>query len=279
MSVDYPGPKPIRKWSWLRWATAIGIVFVIHVILIFVFGAWKPVPQAPAQHTTSLALVNESPGDWMALNNATLFALPGNNGFAASMWTEIAPLNIRPENWTEEPHWLTLSNSVQAAGLFSAFKNFVNTNRMAAIHLEFNLPPEVAAPATPAQPPIAQESTLQIEGDLAGRRLLSSVKLPSWEDSDVDAPSIVQVLVNAAGNVVSAALLPQAVMSPGNSWEPPLTDNTKADRWAVDLAHSLRFSPSPSGGPDKPNAMARLAIGQLIFNWQTVPVTNTNGME
>lgn len=280
MSADTPGPGPIRKWSWLQWTVVIALVFAAHVVLIFIFGARKPPPSVPLQPAPSLSLVNESPEDWLALNDAALFALPGNNGFAASMWTGLPLLDIhfRPDP-TEAPHWLTLSNSVQMAGLFAPFKSFIKTNHFAAVHFEFNLPPEVAAPATATQPPIAEVSTLQIESGLAGRRLLSPVKLPSWPDSDVDAPSVVQVLVNAAGNVVSAVLLPQEIMSQGNSWEPPLVDNREADRWAVELARSLSFAPLPANEAAGSNPLARMAIGQLIFNWHTVPQTGTNIMD
>lgn len=268
------------SWSWGQWTAAIAIVFAIHIILIFMFGARKTAPPVAVRNAPSLSLVNESPGDWLTLNNATLFALPGNDGFAASMWTEGAPLNlIVKQDWTEAPHWLTLSNSVQMTGLFTDFKSFVETNRFAAIHFEYSLPPQVAAPATPTQPPIAQQSTLQIEGGLASRRLLNPVKLPSWQDTDIDAPSVVQVLVNASGNVVSAALLPQEIMSQGSSWEPSLAHNREADRWAVEAARSLRFTPLPSDGTGGLDSPGRLAIGQLIFDWQTVPVTNTNGPE
>lgn len=276
MSADSPGPIPPRKWSWTRWAAAVAIVFLLHVVLIFVFGARKAIPPAPVRHAPSLALVAESSGDWLALNNATLFALPGNNGFAASMWMEMPPIPIHPQGLPEEPHLLSPSNSVQMAGLVSAFSRFVQTNHFAGIHFEYNQPPEVAAPDTPTQPPIAQSSTLQIEGEIAQRHLLTPIHLPSWPDSDVDAPSIVQVLVDAAGNVVSAVLLPQEIMSQGNSWEPPLTRNTKADPWAVGLARNLRFSPLPSGEAAGSNALARLAIGQLVFTWHTVSVTTTN---
>jgi hypothetical protein len=231
--------------------------------------------------------VNETPGDWLALNNPTLFALPDNNGFAASMWTELAPLTVHQRNWTEEPHWLNPSNSLQMAGLFAPFNRFAKTNRFAHVHFEFSAPPEVAAPATPTQPPIAQQSTLRIEGALAGRPLLTPIKLPSWQDSDIDAPTIVQVLVNAAGDVVSAALLPQEVLPQGNSWEPPSTDNHRADQWAVEMARSLRFAPLPPGkgsqivpvyGQAAQNAAAlsHLAVGQLIFDWQTTSQTVTN---
>lgn len=285
MNADSQGPTPIRKWSWLRWTAAIGIVFAAHVVLIFIFGARKPAAPVPVRHSPSLALVDQSPGDWLPLNNATLFALPGNNGFAASMWAELPPMPIHPPHWTEEPRWLSPSNTVQVAGLFASFNQFAKTNRFVRIHFEYNVPPSIAAPATTTQPPIAQQSTLRIEGELAGRLLLTPIKLPSWPDSDIDAPTIVQVLVNAAGEVVSAVLLPQEVLSQGNSWEPPLTDNQHADKWAVANARSLRFAPLPAsdasqpgfvGGPVQNSGLSRLAIGKLIFNWQTLPQTATN---
>jgi hypothetical protein len=290
MTADSSGPTRARKWAWLRWAAAIALVFAAHVILIFIFGARKPVAPVVVRHAPSLALVNESPGDWLPLNNATLFALPGNNGFAASMWAQLPPMPIHPPHWTEEPRWLNPSNSLQMAGLFASFNRFANTNRFVRVHFEYNVPPAVAAPATPTQPPMAQQSTLRIEGALAGRRLLNSIQLPSWPDSDIDGPTIVQVLVNAAGDVVSAVLLPQALLSQGNSWEPPLTDNQHADQWAVTMSRSLRFAPLPDGDAGQPDisggqsgensvAPSRLAIGRLIFNWRTIPQsgTNTNG--
>lgn len=274
MTADSPGPTRGRKWTWLRWTAAIAIVFAAHVVLIFIFGARKPVAPVSVRHASSLALVNDAPGDWLPLNDATLFALPGNYGFAASMWAELPPMPIHPPHWSEEPRWLSPSNTLQMAGLFASFNQFAQTNRFVRIHFEFYVPPTTAAPATPTQPPIAQLSTLRVEGELAGRLLLTPIKLPSWPDSDIDEPTIVQVLVNAAGDVVSAVLLPQSVLSPGNSWEPPLTDNQHADKWAVAMARSLRFAPLPDAadGPAVQNStLSRMAIGKLIFNWQTVP--------
>lgn len=275
MNTD-PGPPPIRRWTWSRWAIAVAVVFALHVVLIFTFGEHKPASSVPVKNTPSLALVSESPGDWQALNDATLFALPGNNGFAGSMWAEIPlSLELRKHDTIEAPHWLSSTNSVLTAGLGAAFDTFVQTNRYIAIHFEFNPPAQVAAPDFPAQPPLPNRSTMRIDGELAGRHLLNRVTLPAWQDSGVDAPSVVQVLVDAAGNVVSAALLPQDIMTQGNPWEPPLNDNKSADQWAVALARALRFTQLPTDAA-RTNALSSLAIGQLIFNWQTMPVTTTN---
>ena len=275
MNADAPGPPPIRRWAWSRWAAAIAIVFALHVVLVFIFGEHKPPQPVPIKNTPSLALVNESSGDWMALNDATLFALPGNNGFAASMWAAIpVSFEIHKRDTIEAPHWLTPTNSLLMAGLGAAFNTFVQTNRYTHIHFEFSPSARVAVPDVPAQPPLPERSTMQIEG-LGGRRLLAPVTLPAWQDTGVDAPSIVQVLVDAAGNVVSATLLPQDIMTQGSSWEPPLNDDKSADQWAVALARALQFAPLATDAA-RTNALSRLAIGQLIFNWRTMPVTTTN---
>jgi hypothetical protein len=69
----------------------------------------------------------------------------------------------------------------------------------------------------------------------------------------------VQALVDAAGSVFSAILLPpdDAVEFGGH----PDVGDTNALR----IARSLRFAPS-----------SRLTVGELIFNWRTVPPPATN---
>jgi len=92
---------------------------------------------------------------------------------------------------------------------------------------------------------------------------------------------VVQVLVDAAGNVISAALLPpENLLQPSavrESVEPSAVRDPDADARAVELARNARFAPlSPNAGSVASNLLGRLAVGQLIFNWQAVPVTNTN---
>jgi hypothetical protein len=75
----------------------------------------------------------------------------------------------------------------------------------------------------------------------------------------VIAPSKVQVLASAAGDVVSAVLLPS-----DNSAE-AAAHYDAADQRALELASTARFAPAKN-----------LTIGQMIFNWRTIPVTTTN---
>jgi TonB family protein len=104
----------------------------------------------------------------------------------------------------------------------------------------------------PVESAPAPNSTLQITGDLAQRRLLAEINLPSLPGNDVLRPGKVQALVDAAGSVISVALLESSGLE-------------LADSNALATARSARFAPA-----------SRLTVGQMIFNWRTVPPPATN---
>lgn len=276
MNVSTAGP-PVQKWTWTRWLAIVVIVFVGHVLLIFIFGARKPVPSTQVKNVPMLTLVGESSGGWVGLKNATLYALPDRSGFAGLMWMRIPPPGFHKQDWTEDPRWLTATDSLPVNQLGSAFHHFVQTNGFARVPTEFNLPPVSVAPAVSAQPPFARGSTLEIEGEVAKRGPFSALKLPSWPFADAIAPSVVQVVVDAGGRVVSAVLLPPENYSETPYLEAPPVRDSDADQYAVGLARSVRFAPLVSGaGSVESNPAMHLSVGLLIFNWQAVPVTTTN---
>jgi hypothetical protein len=248
--------NPRRKgWPLSRWLLLIALVLAAHVALIFTFGTRKAVAPRAATNAPKLELVNGA-GEWLTLNDPTLFALPNREGFAGSAWLE--PPHLLPfqmPDWTEKPRWLELSNEM--ANLGAVFSQFMRTNRFAAFQFDVKPPAQFTVPVVPLEPTFAQTSTLRVEGDLAKRPLLTSMELPSWPYADVIAPSKVQVLVNAAGEVVSAVLLP--------SNNPDEVHDADADQRALVLARAARFAPAPG-----------LTVGQLIFDWRTVapPLTN-----
>ena len=135
----------------------------------------------------------------------------------------------------------------------------MQTNRFAGIELQLKPPLKLSTPVLPIEPVLAQASTLLIQGDVARRQLLNQIDVPSLPYNDVIAPSKVQVVVDAAGNVVSAVLLP-----PDNPVE-AAGHYEAADRRALEIARTARFAPA-----------AHLTLGRLIFNWRTVPMTGTN---
>ncbi|HTR42031.1 MAG TPA: hypothetical protein VMH87_10490 [Pseudomonadales bacterium] len=277
-----PAGPPVPRWTWTHWLAAITIVFALHVTLVFMFGSHKRVVLGPVKHAPSLTLTGESADNLPGLNDATLFALPERSGFSGLMWAP-PPLSFHQQDWTEDPHWLAGNNPLAVAELGAAFKYFVQTNHFAKIGFEFNQSPPLSVPVVKPQPVLVQDSALRIDGEIADRPLLNPVKLPSWPNSDVIAPSLVQVLVDAAGNVVSATLLP-----PLDSWAPSAVRDTvepspvrdsNADQRAVEIARNSRFAPlSAHAGSFSSQPLTHLAVGQLIFNWQAVPMTATNGL-
>jgi len=250
------GTKPPGGGSWTRgrWMTFVALVFAAHILLLFAFGGRKQIVPRAVTNVPTLNLADNS-SEWLALNDPTLFALPQQKDFASAIWLPAHAVNPPPFRWTEPLRWLPLS----ADELGLAFNQFMQTNRFASLDLQLKSPAKLSAPRLPVEPALAQTSTLQIQGDLAQRRLLDPINLPSWPYADLIAPSKVQALVDAAGNVVSTVLLP-----PDRGFT-AADQYDQADQRALELARAARFAPS-----------SRLTIGRMIFNWHTVPITNTN---
>jgi hypothetical protein len=247
-------PKPSERWSHQRWLALVALIFAAHIALIFLFGEKKQVAARAVVNAPTLKLANDS-DELLALNEPALFALPNPKDFASAVWLKMPDVKQPSFRWTEPPRWLPLP----AENLGATFQEFMQTNFFAAYQFHFKPQPELSEPVLPVQPALAQNSTLQIEGALAQQRLLNEINLPSLPYNDVIAPSKVQMLVDGAGNVVSAVLLPSE-----NSLE-ALSHYDVADQHALEIARTMRFEPAP-----------RLTFGKLIFNWHTVPLATTN---
>jgi hypothetical protein len=232
-----------------RWLTLIVLFFAAQVAFLFVFGARKPIAARPVSNVPILNLAASS-SEWLTLNDPTLFAQPHPKDFAAAIRLQTGVPEQPPFQWTEAPQWLSLSNDV----LGVAFDQFMHTNRFADFQLQLKPPASLSAPALPKETALAQSSALRVEGELARRLLSPPPALTNWPYANVIAPSKVQVLVDTAGNVFSAVLLP------------PDTGYTAADQYdqadqhALELARAMRFTPSPLP-----------TLGRMIFNWHTLP--------
>ncbi|HEY3931505.1 MAG TPA: hypothetical protein VGM58_03960 [Verrucomicrobiae bacterium] len=247
-------PKHGERWSRQRWLTLVALIFAAHIALIFLFGEKKQAASRVVINAPTLKLANKS-DELLALNDPALFALPNPKDFASAVWLKMPEVKQPAFRWTESPRWLPLA----AENLGATFSRFMQTNHFPAYQLHFKPQPELNEPVMPVEPALAQNSTLQIEGALAQRRLFNQINLPSLPYNDVIAPSVVQALVDAGGNVVSAVLLPSE-----NSLE-AASHYDAADQRALEIARTMRFAPS-----------ARLTFGKLIFNWHTVSLATTN---
>jgi len=240
-------------WSQKKWLAVVAIIFAAHVAVIFAFGEKKQIVPRPVTNVPDLKLTDDS-GELLALDDPTLFALPHLEGFAGTAWIVAPHVQFHRQDWTEQPRWLPLP----AENLGATFRQFMQTNFFAAQPFDFKPEAKLNAPP-PVEPAPAQNSTLQIGGALAQRKLFNEINPPSLPYNDVIAPSKVQVLVSAAGNVDSAVLLPSE-----NSFEAAGRADI-GDTNALQIARTLRFAPAKD-----------LTVGQMIFNWRTIPMTTTN---
>jgi hypothetical protein len=249
-SALHPDRPPHENWSRARWFAVILLAFAAHVGFILTFGENKRVAQRVVTDVPALRLANAA-DELPALADPTLFALPHQQDFAAAgclNMPEVKPPSFR---WTEPPRWLPLA----ADGLGAAFGEFVQTNLFAGQPLDFKPAAELSTPALPVEPAPAQNSAMQVKGKLAQRLVPSEISLTNWPYADVIAPSKVQVLVDTAGDVVSAVVLPsENVLAAADHYD-------AADQRALEIARALRFAPA-----------SQPVIGKIIFDWHTVPI-------
>jgi TonB family protein len=225
----------------------IALVFAAHVALLYVLGGRKQIVPRAVTNVPALRLADHS-SELLALNDPTLFALPHPGDFAAAIQVPVSVLKQPLFRWTEPPGELALSGQE----LGTVFDEFMQTNRFAGFELQLKPPLKLSTLELPVQPAPAQNSTLRVQGELAQRQLPAPIDLTNWPYADVLAPSVVQAVVDAAGNVFSTVLL-----SPSGY--------DAADQRALELARAMRFTPS-----------SHLTVGRMVFNWRTVPPPATN---
>jgi hypothetical protein len=194
----------------------------------------------------------------VSIEDPTLFALPHRQGFSGQAWLNTPSVEFRPEDWSELARCLPLD----AQNFGSGFANFVETNtRVVFQTIAFAAPQTSGAENVSIAPP-PSPSRVRMEGDLAGRRLLSPLHLPTFTNSDLLTNSIVQLLVDARGNGLSAVLLAAGSGPQAN-----------ADSNALQLASSARFEAA-----EKRNSKPGLTLGTLVFEWRTVLAPSTNAL-
>jgi TonB family protein len=242
-----------RAWTRQRWALLIGIAFAAHLGFIFAFGDRAPiVPRAIANAPTLQFTPHRSERE--QLDDPTLFALPHPNGFAGAAWLRRPQIEFAPFRWTEPPRLLALSG----AQLGATFQQHLAPKGFARLAVEILPPPEpTSLPLRDGTFITARRSASSLGGELTHRRWLNApAALPAWPAADLLTNSVVQVWVDANGQILSPALL-----LPGSG-------SKEADQLAIKLARTARFAPLPG-------SRTQLTPGTLIFEWHTVPQTNS----
>ncbi len=222
-----------------------------------------PPPPSPtvihlAVDAVSAQRLRESP----TLIDPTVFALPSHQGFSGRAWLRFTPPAYQLTDWSEPHRWLDLN----AAPLGGTFARFVTTNESPPLRVA-----DKAAPKLPLDELTAPRllmptnSSLRIEGDLAGRPLLAPLMPMAWPHAEILGPTEVQLLVNGGGFVVSTVLLAESGLR-------------AADQHAIELARAAHFAPVTGFKRSAPPAHAAtlLTRGRIVFFWHTLPAPGTN---
>ena len=257
-------PAEPREWSPIRWGVTIAVVFGLQVgVIVWWKDQTRHTPRQPAPAPV-FHLSGSRSRELLALEDPTRFALPHPEGFSGKAWIHY---DWRPPSYSEadEPEtepWLKLP----VARLGKTFEEFVRTNPPPSFATLAEVEPALAAPRIELAPPASGPSRLQLGGDLAGRPLLGQPPLPAWTNTDLLTNTVVQLVVDGSGRVLSAVLLP-----PGSGYEP-------ANQFALNLGRNARFEPLPGNAGGPASQPSGLSVGTLAFEWQTILVPATNAL-
>jgi len=254
-------PAESRRWSRRRWWGIVGLIFGVQLALIFWLGDTSPIRPRPAAPALTLKLAGNASAEQLALRDPTLFALPRQQRVSTPAWLTTPRPEPHPFAWPERTNYPLLTIDQPGA----AFNQFVQTNAFSPLPPPANPLPELTLPELPPLAISAERSTLQLEGDLARRRLLTPLELRLWQNTDILTNSVVQVVVDAEGRPISVTLLSGS-------------GSKAVDQQALELAGAARFEPlgrTPAGTALTP--AAQLGWGRMIFRWRTLPPRLTNG--
>ena len=240
-----------------KWSAVIVLILTFQVAMIFWLQGRTTPPPPPVSAQPIIYLPANRAAELPGVDDPTFFVLPNQRGFSGPAWMKISPLEYHPAEWMEPPRPLALPVERLGRTLGEFVRNEVfrpfDVDNGRARHME------AAFPVSPADL-VATRSTASVEGDLAGRPLLSSLNPVSQPAAEILSNSVVQIAVDAEGRVFSPALLRGS-------------GSLAADADALALAKSARFQPLPPGAPDISASV--LTWGKVVFHWYTVPSTNT----
>src|SRR5204863_6402619 len=136
--------------------------------------------------------------------------------------------------------------------LGTEFSTIVGTNPLPVLPLVGRWAPGFATASIPLPPPPAlSASELRIEGPGTPRALAAKIELRSWPQEEVLSNSVVQVVVDRAGNTLSARLLESS-------------GSKVVDSYALQRASAARFQPEPEA------AVLSSRFQRLVFQWHTI---------
>jgi TonB family protein len=255
-------PLAPRRWPQRRWCIVVAFVFVLQLGLIFGLSDRKLTRPRRPKLQPALHVARGAAADLLALSDPTLFALPHAQGFSGLAWLSIAEPPTNSFDWSQDPRWLPVSTQ----RLGATFDRAIASNAFCSLVGPIRPEPLLTMAETGPALIIQTQSKLRLEDGLAGRTLIAPIELAPEQHTDLLTPTVVQVVVDAEGRLVSVPVL---LSSSGSA---------HADNEALRLARTARFNSIAIGGPGKATGMTHLTWGRMIFDWQTLPKAATNAV-
>jgi len=263
--------KDCPFWSRGRFLAVVGVLFVLQVGLILLFGERsRTLPPLSSPSVRFRALGASVSEDQLMrqffVGDPAVFPLPNPHGFSGQGWLDQPPLAYQAEIQFEPPIPLELDTARLGADfqiLPTSFSQFV-LSMVARLGTDFPVLPSGAEPIlsglaeqkaryeepfpvflTPEV--IPTQSLFQLGAGLNNRLLGAAPVLRSWPSEKLLAKSVVQIAVNSLGEVIATKLDASSGLA-------------EADAEAVATARGLRFRPASA---------KRTQWGDAVFQWQT----------
>jgi TonB family protein len=245
----------VTAWSRQRWVWTVLLVFSLQGSLFWMLSDTTPGTERRPGSGPTLYLIAGTPAeaqlhDSLVLGDPTFYSLANRRGFSGAVWRDFLRPRLHLGDWREPDRWL----APRLDTLTATFTSFVRSNAFPTLAIAETPPTRLDRIPVTADL-LAVESTLRIDGPLAGRRLMTSITLETWPAGEWVTNTVVQLAVNAAGEPVSVVLLERS-------------GSKAADQRALELARTARFAPLPGEPLPPPLAMAPRTWGELVFQWQ-----------
>jgi len=244
-------PPAQSGWPWTRTTKLVGGIFLAQLVLVFGLSRKAPAPALAEPRVQPVRWVwqeGRPQSPFEELPDAAALSLVTSGGFSGPLWARsvtIEPPTLASRFRPEQPERDSGSRSpgLSRAGASAAAEP----------------PPAVISVLTPAPMKLPAGPLLEVFPSgvrlhAAGPGLTGIQPAPSpvWTNAEVLGPTRVGILVEPAGGVLSATLVP-----PGSGL-------AAADQDALKQARSMRFQ--PTRGPEETGA---LRWGEVEFLWRT----------
>lgn len=241
-------------WSKRRWFATVVFLFVAQISLVIFLSGSPRHEQGrrstrPHIHMVSSETYNALPEIGKA-NDPTLFALIHPKSFSGSAWLHTADFPYHLTNQMDSPRWLTANSE----GLAQEFLQYIQSSLVSTSFFAIKpapLPTRFAA----VDHALILRPIVRIEGDLMGRRLISTQALPAADPDRILTNCVINVIVAMDGETLSATVRTSS-------------GSPKTDQEAREFAEHARIEPVAKIEASVFLEPSQFDFGRLVFEWQ-----------